>query len=88
MDDSRPLAHRNGVVPVMAPHAGEIPSQLNALDTNNYYADIAQKHWLKTAKLGNVKPNVIKQDLWDKLEQDDFAYGSLLVLENSQILER
>jgi hypothetical protein len=79
MTESRPMAHRNGTVPVMAPQ--------NDSHVDSYYVDIAQKHWLKSTKLGNVKPNVIK-DIWSHLEKDDFAYASVLALENLQILER
>jgi hypothetical protein len=73
MSDSRPMPHRNGSKPSMAVE---------------YYQDIANKYWLNTAKVGNVKPKVLKQDIWDHLEKDDFAYSSLFVLENLQILER
>jgi intron-binding protein aquarius len=65
----------------------EQPSQ-GGLESSNHYADIANKHWLNTKKLGNVKANVVKQEIWDHLEKDDFDYGSLLLLENLQILER
>jgi intron-binding protein aquarius len=94
MTDSQPVSQRNGIVPVMAPQISDLPSQpnsrpaINDSNSNNHYVDVAQKHWLKSSKLGNVKPNVIKQDIWDHLEEDGFAHGSLLVLENLQILER
>jgi intron-binding protein aquarius len=94
MTESRPVSQRNGIVPVMAPQASELPSQLNTRPTiddlqgDNHYADVANKYWLKTSKIGNVKANVLKEDIWDRLEKDDFAYGSLLILENLQILER
>lgn len=90
--------HRNGIVPVMAgpsDHKAEMPSQLHSRPTaadlqsdNNYYADVAQKHWLNKKKPTAVKPNVVKEELWDKLENDGFAYGSLLILETLQILEQ
>jgi intron-binding protein aquarius len=94
MTESRPVSQRNGIVPVMAPQACELPSQLNTRPTiddlqgDNHYADVANKYWLKTSKIGNVKANVLKEDIWDRLEKDGFAYGSLLILENLQILER
>lgn len=94
MTESRSLPHRNGAVPVMASHNNESPSQINSRPTiddsynNNHYIEVAQKHWLKSSKLGNVKANVIKEEIWDHLESDNFAHGSLLILENSQILER
>lgn len=55
------------------------------------FAQLAKKHWLKTTKKSTkvkVKPEVLKKEIWDVLEQDDFSYKTLLVLENLQILER
>lgn len=54
------------------------------------FAHVANKHWLKSKKSAkvNVKPDVLKKEIWDVLEKENFAYRSLLVLENLQILER
>jgi intron-binding protein aquarius len=55
------------------------------------FAQLAKKHWLKSGKKAakvKVKPDVLKNEIWDVLEKEDFAYRSLLVLENLQILER
>jgi intron-binding protein aquarius len=60
----------------------------NAPDGEHPFAQLAQKHWLKSKKPVKVKPNVLKNEIWDVLEQEDFAFKSLLVLENLQILER
>jgi intron-binding protein aquarius len=57
----------------------------------NPFAQVAKKHWLKSSKWTTkvkVKPDVIKQEIWDVLAQQDFPYRSLLVLENLQILEK
>lgn len=61
------------------------------LDGANPFAQLAQKHWLKTSKRSTkvkVKPDILKNEIWDVLEQEDFAFKSLLVLENLQILEK
>jgi hypothetical protein len=57
------------------------------LHGENHFAQVARKNWL-TAKAPKVRPEVVKKELWDELEEIDFAYSSLLVLENLQLLER
>jgi intron-binding protein aquarius len=94
MADSSITPHRNGTVPVLAPQRTELPSQLHARPTvadlqgDNHYAEIARNNWLKNSKPGKVRPNVVKEELWDRLEKDGFAHGSLLILETLQILEK
>ncbi|KAA8572406.1 hypothetical protein MFRU_003g03680 [Monilinia fructicola] len=54
------------------------------------FAQLAGKHWLKPSKKSTkvkVKPDVIKKEIWDVLEQEDFPFRSLLILENLHILE-
>lgn len=61
------------------------------LQGDSSFVQLAKKHWLKATKKPTkvkVKPEVLKNEIWDVLEQDDFSYKSLLVLENLQILER
>jgi intron-binding protein aquarius len=61
------------------------------LEGENAFAQLATKHWLKTSKKVTkvkVKPDVLKTEIWDVLEKEDFSFKSLLVLENLQILER
>lgn len=61
------------------------------LQGDNPFAVLANKHWLKSTKKATkvkVKPDVLKKEIWDVLEKDDFPHRSLLVLENLQILER
>ncbi|OAG08022.1 uncharacterized protein CC84DRAFT_1194383 [Paraphaeosphaeria sporulosa] len=58
------------------------------LQGDNHFAQVARKHWLTAKKPPKARPEVIKQELWDELEKLDFAYSSLLVLENLQLLER
>lgn len=59
------------------------------LEGESSFATLARKLWLnkKTAKV-KVKHDVLKIEIWDVLEKDDFPFKSLLVLENLQILER
>ena len=61
------------------------------LQGENPFAQLAKKHWLKSSKKTTkvkVKPDVLKSEIWDVLEKENFAFKSLLVLENLQILEK
>lgn len=61
------------------------------LQGDSPFAQLAKKHWLKNSKKSTkvkVKQDVLKNEIWDVLEQEDFSFKSLLVLENLQILER
>ncbi len=58
------------------------------LHGENHFAQVARKNWLTAKKAPRVRPEVLKKELWDELENVDFAYSSLLILENLQLLER
>jgi len=61
------------------------------LQGENPFAQLAKKHWLKSSKKTTkvkVKPDVVKLEIWDVLEKENFSFKSLLVLENLQILEK
>ena len=58
------------------------------LEDDNRWIQLAQKHWLKPSKSGKVKPEVIKNEIWDVLEAEGFLFRSLLQLEHSQLLEK
>ncbi|KAL5412172.1 hypothetical protein PMIN06_009475 [Paraphaeosphaeria minitans] len=58
------------------------------LQGDNHFALVARKNWLTAKKPPKARHEVIKEELWDELEKVDFAYSSLLVLENLQLLER
>ncbi|KAJ4994089.1 intron-binding protein aquarius [Stagonosporopsis vannaccii] len=58
------------------------------LHGENHFAQVARKNWLAAKKTPKVRPEVVKKELWDELQNIDFAYSSLLVLENLQLLER
>ncbi|KAK2628562.1 hypothetical protein QTJ16_001665 [Diplocarpon rosae] len=55
------------------------------------FEQLAKAHWAKKkstkATKVKVKPDVLKNEIWDVLEKEDFAFSSLLALENLQILE-
>ncbi|KAI1417713.1 P-loop containing nucleoside triphosphate hydrolase protein [Hypoxylon sp. FL1857] len=60
------------------------------LEGESEFAQLARQHWLKTTKRATrvkVKNEVLKRDIWDVLEKNDFPYKSLLVLEGLQTLE-
>jgi hypothetical protein len=64
------------------------PSAADVQDESPF-AQLAREHWLKPSKKAvKVKPDLIKSEIWDVLQQDNFAFKSLLSLENLQILEK
>lgn len=58
------------------------------LQGDNHYAQLARNTWLKKNEPPKVRHETVKQELWDKLEKDNFAFGSLLILENLQTVEK
>lgn len=87
------------ITPTSASHAQNSEASadssiLNARPTvadlhgDNHFAQVARKSWLTAKKVPKVRAEVVKKELWDELEAVDFAYPSLLVLENLQLLER
>lgn len=69
------------------PEAGIFPAG-EELEDDNRWIQLAQKHWLKPSKSRKVKSEVIKNEIWDVLEAEDFFFRSLLQLEHSQLLEK
>ncbi|KAK3696453.1 hypothetical protein LTR37_017954 [Vermiconidia calcicola] len=57
------------------------------LTGDNHFATVARANWL-TKTPSKVLPNVIENELWAQLEQEDIPYFSLLLLEQLQTLER
>lgn len=77
----------------MAPHVTDgAPSTsrptIDDLTGDNQFAQLARKHWLGKTKQPKVQQNVVKEDIWDAVEKEAFAYGSLLLLEQLQLLEK
>jgi intron-binding protein aquarius len=59
------------------------------LDGELKWRQLAEKTWLKpSSKARKVRPEVVKQEIWDTLESQSFDFRSLLVLENLQLLEK
>ena len=97
--EAQPTPHRNGTVPVMTlPQnkkgnlaAAEQPSQrptIADLQGDNHFAQLARKTWLGKKKAPKVNAKVVKEELWDHLEQDGFKYSDLLILETLQAVEK
>jgi len=63
--------------------------RLDAVDSYgvDHWTRVANEHWLKTSKSKKIKKDVIKSEIWDILEKENFQFRSLVVLENLQILE-
>ncbi|KAI4148346.1 MAG: hypothetical protein LQ341_001615 [Variospora aurantia] len=57
------------------------------LEGENKWTQLAQKHWRNLVKSRKVKNEVIKNDIWDSLENEGFPFRTLLILENLQLLE-
>ena len=58
------------------------------IEDDNRWTQLAQKHWSRPSKSGKVKSEIIRNEIWDVLEAEDFLFRSLLQLENSQLLEK
>jgi intron-binding protein aquarius len=86
----RPSRTRNGASEAHATESSNLSARPTVADLHgdNHFAQVARKHWLSAKKTPKVRPEVVKKELWDELEKVDFAYSSLLVLENLQLLER
>ena len=66
---------------------------IDELEGESEFATLARQHWLKTpqpkqAAKVKVKNDVLKREIWDTLEKENFPSKSLLVLEGLQTLER
>ncbi|KAF2871885.1 hypothetical protein BDV95DRAFT_676824 [Massariosphaeria phaeospora] len=93
MDDikhSGAASAQNGAAAANATDAWNLHARPTVADLHgeNHFAQVARKNWLTSTKTPKVRPEVVKKELWDELESADFAYSSLLVLENLQLLER
>ncbi|KAL8723726.1 MAG: hypothetical protein Q9225_000021 [Loekoesia sp. 1 TL-2023] len=57
------------------------------LEGENRWTQLAGKYWGSSAKSRKVKDEVIKNEIWDVLENEGFPFRSLLILESLQLLE-
>ena len=67
---------------------GDSRPELEDLLGENEWTQLACKHWNKHMKTRKVKPDVIKKEMWDVLENEGFQFRSLLILESLQLLEK
>ena len=66
----------------------DVQPQPAEIDAETHWALLAKKHWPKHVTTRKIKNDLIKSDIWDVLEQENFAYRSLLILESLQLLEK
>ena len=57
-------------------------------EEGSHWALLAQRYWSRPVKRARVQSDVIKNDVWDTLEDEQFSYRSLLELESLQLLEK
>ena len=66
---------------------GRQPENLDVVG-DSHWAALGKKHWSKPVNSRKIKNEVIKTELWDVLEQENFEYRSLVILESLQLLEK
>ena len=53
------------------------------------WKQLAEAQWSKSSsKERKVRPEIVKTEIWDVLEKEGFAFRSLLILDNLQLLEK
>jgi len=57
------------------------------LHGDGHFAQTARRWWLRE-KAAKFNPEILKTDLYDILEKENFGLKALLILENLQILEK
>ncbi|KAL4803938.1 hypothetical protein BDV18DRAFT_143505 [Aspergillus unguis] len=70
----------------MAPGLDSRPTVEDFRD-DSPWVQLAKSHWANATNVRKVKHDVIKKDIWDPLEAENFSFRSLLTLENLNILE-
>ena len=58
------------------------------VEEGSHWSTLALKHWSRAVKIGRVKPDVIKKEIWEVLEGEGFNLRSLLQLESLQLLDK
>lgn len=59
------------------------------VEGENRWNQLAENVWSKTSSQPRkVRPEIIKTEIWDVLEKEDFDSRSLFRLENLQLLEK
>ena len=58
-------------------------------EAGDRWKQLAEKQWSNiTSQPRKVRPDVVKNEIWDVLEEDGFDLRSLSILENLQLLEK
>ncbi|KAK2739281.1 hypothetical protein FQN57_006616 [Myotisia sp. PD_48] len=66
----------------------DVRPTVNDFQGENHWVSLAQTHWLKSTKARKARPEVLKNEIWDRLQAEGFPLHSLLILENLHILEK
>ena len=61
---------------------------VDELGDESHWTSLASKHWSEFVGIRKVKLEVIKEDIWDRLESKNFELRSLVILENLRVLEK
>lgn len=61
---------------------------MDDLQGDSRWPALAESLWLGKKATRKVKPEVIRREIWDVLEQEGFPARTLQTLENLQILEK
>ena len=67
---------------------GDDALNVEELDDEGHWTSLARQHWYEPVDLRKVKSEVIKKEIWDRLELENFDFQSLVTLENSHLLEK
>lgn len=88
--DQPPRSAKFSPVPIMAARGATngASSDENQIFGDNHYVEIANKHWMNAPSASKLQPKALKTEIWDALDKENFNYGSLLILENLQIVEK
>lgn len=70
----------------MAPSTDAMGTVTEQTEHETYWGTLAQTHWKKAPV--KARNDVIKNEIWDVLEKDNFSHRSLLILESLQALEK
>lgn len=54
----------------------------------NHWNSLALRHWSKATRAKKVDPEVVRNEIWDVLQSNNFDFRSLLALDNLQLLEK
>ena len=65
------------------------PQGDESVTVGDHWQSLAEKVWAsKTSKIRKVRADILEKQLWDRLENQQFDYASLLSLESLQLVER